>query len=79
MVDVALTVDLPHADQAVEGRLGAAPQPVDVSSRQGHLLSLLGKLLLAVLVAFTALVVGLRLRVRHRRRKRMMRSSLPRR
>jgi hypothetical protein len=79
MVDVAITVDLPGADETVQGTLGSAAQPIDVSSSENHLFSLLWKLLVVVLVVLTAVVVGLRIRARRLRTKRMMRSRLPRR
>ena len=79
MVDVSMTVDLPGADETVSGALGLGPQPIDVSSSENHLFSLAWKLLVAGLVVLTAVVVGLRIRARRLRTKRMMRSRLPRR
>ena len=79
MVDVALTVDLPGADETVQGALGSGPQPIDVSSSTGHVLSLLWKIFVVALIVLTAVVVGLRIRARRLRTKRMMRSQLPRR
>ena len=79
MVQVALTVELPDANRTVDDTLGAAPQPVDASSRDSHVVSFVEMVALAAIVVFTALVVGLRFRVRRQRRKRMMRSNLPRR
>ena len=79
MVDVALTVDLPGADETVQGALGSGPQPIDVSSSTGHVLSLLWKIFVVALIVLTAAVVGLRIRARRLRTKRMMRSRLPRR
>jgi hypothetical protein len=79
MVDVSMTVQLPGADQSVSGALGSGAQPIKVSSSESHLFSLLWKLVVAVLVIGTAVVVGLRLRARRLRTKRMMRSRLPRR
>jgi len=79
MVDVALTVDLPGADETVQGALGSGPQPIDVSSSTSHLLSLLWKLFVVALIVLTAVVVGLRIRARRLRTKRMMQSRLPRR
>jgi len=79
MVDVAITVDLPGADETVQGALGSGPQPIDVSSSENHVLSLLWKVFVVVLVLLTAAVVALRIRARRRRTKRMMRSRLPRR
>jgi hypothetical protein len=79
MVDVSMTVDLPGADETVQGTLDSAPQAIDVSSSENHFFSLVWKLLVVVLVVLTAVVVGLRLRSRRLRTKRMMRSRLPRR
>ncbi len=79
MVDVSMTVDLPGADETVSGALGSGPQPIDVSSSENHIFSLAWKLLVAALVLLTAVVVGLRIRARRLRTKRMMRSRLPRR
>jgi hypothetical protein len=79
MVDVSMTVDLPSADETVHGALGSGPQAIDVSSSESHVFSLIWKLFVAALVVLTAVVVGLRLRARRMRTKRMMRSRLPRR
>ncbi len=79
MVSVSFTVDLPGADETVQGVSGSAPQPIDVSSSENHLFSLAWKLVIAALVLLTILVVVLRVRVRRRRTRRMMRSNLPRR
>jgi hypothetical protein len=75
MVQVELAVDLPGADDSVLGSLGSAPQILDVSSTDSHLVSLFVKVVILALVVLTALVVALRLRLRRLRRKRMMRSS----
>ena len=75
MVDVSLTVDLPGADETVQGALGSGPQVVDVSSSESHFLSLVWMLFVGLLVVLTIVVVGLRIRARRRRRKRMMRST----
>ena len=72
-------VDLPGADQTVHGALGSGPQTIDASSSESHVFSLIWKLFVAALVVLTAVVVGLRLRARRMRTKRMMRSRLPRR
>jgi len=79
MVDVAMTVDLPGATDTVSGALGSGPQAIKVSSSENHLFSLAWKLLVVALVVLTAVVVGLRIRARRLRTKRMMRSQLPRR
>jgi hypothetical protein len=79
MVDVGMTVDLPGVDETVEGALGSAPVPIDVSSSESHLFSLAWKIFVVVLVLLTVAVVALRVRVRRRRTRRMMRSNLPRR
>ncbi len=79
MVDLSVTIDLPGADETVSGPLGGSAQPIDVSSSEGHLLTRLGQVVLIGLVLLTAAVVALRFRVRYLRRKRMMRSNLPRR
>lgn len=79
MVDVSLRVDLPGADETVQGVSGSAAQPIDVSSSESHLFSLVWKVLGALLVLGTVTIVVLRVRVRRRRTRRMMRSNLPRR
>ena len=79
MVEVSLAVELPGADETVSGALGSPAQPIDVSSSESHLFSLLWKLFVVVLVILTIAVVVLRIRVRRRRTRRMMRSRLPRR
>jgi hypothetical protein len=75
MVDVVLTVDLPDAEESIQGRPGDGPQTLEVSSTDSHLLSVAFKALIVVLVVLTGAVIALRARVRRRRRKRMMRSS----
>lgn len=75
MVDVTLSVDLPHSDESIQGHPGDAPQTLDVSSSESHLLSVAFKALILLLVVLTLAVIVLRLRVRRRRLKRMMRSS----
>jgi len=75
MVQVELVVDLPNSDESVTGTLGSAPQTLDVSSTESHLLSVFAKLVVLALIVLTVVVIGLRLRVRSRRRRRMMRSS----
>jgi hypothetical protein len=79
MVQVSMVVDLPSADETVQGALGSAAQPIDVSSSESHLLTRVGQLFLLVLVLLTAAVVVLRIRARRMRTRRMMRSQLPRR
>jgi hypothetical protein len=75
MVQVELAVDLPNTDESVSGTLGSAPQTLDVSSTESHLLAVLFKLAILVLIVLTIAAIALRIRVRRRRRRRMMRSS----
>ena len=76
MLDLTLTAELPGNQTHVwEADFASAPTPVEASTSQSHLVSLLWKGAVLVLVLLTLAVMGLRLRVRYRRRKRMMRSA----
>lgn len=77
MFSLQLTVELPGgATQSWQDDFTkTAPVPVEASVSRSHLTTVLWEGFVGLLILLTAAVIGLRIRARYRRRKRMMRSA----